>query len=129
MLVHDDERCVLGRSRGWPVGWFSTLAGFVESGETPEQAVVRETREEAKLEVCEADYFGSQFWAGPYSLMLGFRARCASVADAAPGEELERADTYTRQELSDALRDGRILVPSAGVLAGDMIVEWLSSSD
>ena len=50
MLVHDGERCLLGRSHGWPSGWFSTLAGFIEPGETPEEATAREVREEACLD-------------------------------------------------------------------------------
>jgi len=129
MLVHDGERCLLGRSPGWPSGWFSTLAGFVEPGETPEQATVREVREEARLDVLEAQYSGAQFFAGPYSLMLGFVARVADAALATPGDELETVIALTRAELRDMLADESIKTPSPRVLAGSLIDDWLETAD
>ena len=128
MLVHDKVRCVLGRSLGWPDGWFSTLAGFVEVGETPEQAVVRETREETGLDVREAEYIGSQFWAGPYSLMLGFDAYCEDTSDAIAGDELERVEAFTSEQLRAAIANKSILVPAPGGVAGDLIQSWISRS-
>jgi NAD+ diphosphatase len=128
MLVHDGERCLLGRSPGWPSGWFSTLAGFVEPGETPEEATVREVREEARLDVLEVGYGGAQFFAGPYSLMLGFLARVADAALATPGEELESVIALTRGELRDMLTDGTMKTPSPRVLAGSLIDGWLEAS-
>jgi NAD+ diphosphatase len=127
MLVHDDRRCLLGRSPGWPSGWFSTLAGFVESGETPEQATVREVREEARLEVLEVHYCAGQFFAGPYSLMLGFSARVADARSATAGEELESVIVLTRGELREMLTDGSIKAPSPRVLAGSLINDWLQA--
>jgi len=128
MLVHDGERCLLGRSPGWPSGWFSTLAGFVEPGETPEEATVREVREEARLEVLEAHYSGAQFFAGPYSLMLGFIARVADASAAAPGEELESVIAPTRAELRDMLAEESIKTPLPQVLAGSLIDGWLGGA-
>jgi NAD+ diphosphatase len=125
MLVHDGDRCLLGRASNWPAGWFSTLAGFIEPGETPEEATVREVREEAGLEVLEARYSGAQFWAGPYSLMLGFTARVAGVSTAKPGDELETVMALTSAELRQARADGALRTPSAGVLAGALIETWL----
>ncbi len=125
MLVHDGERCLLGRSPGWPSGWFSTLAGFVEPGETPEEATVREVREEALLDVLDVRYSGAQFFAGPYSLMLGFVARVADAAIATAGEELEAVIAPTRAELRGAVADGTVKTPAARVLAGSLIHEWL----
>ena len=127
MLVHDGERCLLGRSPGWPSGWFSTLAGFVEPGETPEEATVREVREEARLEVLEVRYSRAQFFAGPYSLMLGFLARVADVAAATAGEELESVLALTRAELTGVLADGSVKTPSPRVLAGSLIDDWVKA--
>jgi NAD+ diphosphatase len=118
---------VLGRSLGWPAGWFSTLAGFVELGETPEEATVREVREEAKLDVLDVRYSGAQFFAGPYSLMLGFFATVSDAAAAAPGDELETVIAPTRKELRGMLTDARVKTPSARVLAGSLIHAWLDT--
>jgi NAD+ diphosphatase len=126
MLVHDGRRCLLGRSTGWPSGWFSTLAGFVEPGETPEQAAAREVREEAGLEVLEVQYRGAQFFAGPYSLMLGFVATVADTEIASAGEELEAVVALTRGELQEMLRQGEVKVPSQRALAGSLIAGWLA---
>lgn len=125
MLVHDGERCLLGRSPGWPAGWFSTLAGFIEPGETPEEATVREVHEEAGLEVLDVRYSGAQFWAGPYSLMLGFTAIVAGVSTAAPGAELETVIALTRSELRKVRAEETVRTPSAAVLAGTLIDLWL----
>jgi NAD+ diphosphatase len=127
MLVHDGERCLLARSPGWPPGWFSTLAGFVEAGETPEEATVREVREEARLDVLDVHYSGAQFFAGPYSLMLGFTARVADAAIATPGEELETVIAPTRGELRDMLADEAVKTPAPRALAGSLIDDWLEA--
>ena len=73
MLVEDGDRVVLGRQSRWPAGMHSILAGFVEPGESLEDAVVREVREEAGIEVERPEYQSSQPWPFPASLMLGFR--------------------------------------------------------
>jgi NAD+ diphosphatase len=125
MLVHDGDRCLLGRSPGWPAGWFSTLAGFIEPGETPEEATAREVQEEAGLEVIDVRYSGAQFWAGPYSLMLGFTALVAGVSTAMPGAELETIITLTRTELRTVRAKETVRTPSAAVLAGTLIDQWL----
>jgi NAD+ diphosphatase len=129
MLVQDGERCLLGRSHGWPAGWFSTLAGFVEPGETPEQATRREVREEAHLDVLDTRYRAGQFFAGPYSLMLGFNARVADARIASPGEELESVIALTRGELMERLADATIKVPSPQALAGSLISDWLEEEN
>lgn len=74
-VVHDGaDRILLGRQSVWPEGWYSTLAGFVEPGESLEQCVIREVREEVGIEVHDPQYLGSQPWPFPRSLMLGFEA-------------------------------------------------------
>ena len=74
MLVTDGDRVLLGRQRAWPAGRYSALAGFVEPGESLEEAVAREVREEAGVEVGPPVYLASQPWPFPTSLMLGFTA-------------------------------------------------------
>ena len=75
----DDERLLLGRQDSWPAGRYSTLAGFLEPGETLEDAVRREVAEETGVVVGEVTYFGNQPWPLPASLMLGFRGRATAT--------------------------------------------------
>lgn len=132
VLVHDGgDRCVLGRQAVWPVGRFSTLAGFVEPGESAEQAVVREVAEETGLVVDEVSYVASQPWPFPSSLMLGFRARCDAGAVPRPVDgELEEVRWFTRQEVRDAAtwgaRGGGLQLPSAVSIAAMLIAGWLA---
>ncbi|MBW1645114.1 MAG: NAD(+) diphosphatase, partial [Deltaproteobacteria bacterium] len=87
--VADGERCLLARQPAWPPGMFSVLAGFVEPGETLEEAVAREVREEAGIEVEAVTYVASQPWPFPGSLMLGFTARAAGGRLVCADDELE----------------------------------------
>ena len=132
VLVHDGgDRCVLGRQAVWPAGRFSTLAGFVEPGESAEQAVVREVAEETGLVVDEVAYVASQPWPFPSSLMLGFRARCdgASVPRPVDGE-LEDARWFTRAELREAAtwgaRSSGLQLPGSVSIASMLITGWLA---
>lgn len=131
VLVHDGgDRCVLGRQATWPTGRFSTLAGFVEPGESAEQAVVREVAEETGLVVDEVSYVASQPWPFPSSLMLGFRARCDgdAVPHAVDGE-LEEARWFGREELRDAAtwgaRGAGLQLPGAVSIASMLLHGWL----
>jgi NAD+ diphosphatase len=124
MLVTDGgDRCVLGRQAIWPPGRFSTLAGFVEPGESAEQAVVREVQEETGLRVRDVVYRGSQPWPFPASLMLGYRAICdADAQPVARDGELEDARWFTKDEL----RDGKgTLLPTPVSIAWHLITDWL----
>lgn len=117
MLVHDGaDRCLLGRQAAWPPRMWSTLAGFVEPGESAEQAVRREVLEEVGVAVRDVAYRGSQPWPFPASLMLGFEA----VADEGelrvdPGE-LEDARWFSRDELRER---------GFGMSAATSIAHWL----
>jgi NAD+ diphosphatase len=102
ILVTSGDRCLLARQPGFPAGMFSALAGFVEPGESVEDCVLREAREEVGLEVGELRYFRSQSWPFPQSLMIGFNARAASEAFVLDRDELEDARWFSRQELRDA---------------------------
>ena len=95
----DDERSLLGRNSAWPEGRFSTLAGFVEPGETMEDAVRREVQEETGVLVGEVSYFGSQPWPLPASLMIGFTAVALETEIDVDGSEIEDARWFTRAEM------------------------------
>jgi NAD+ diphosphatase len=104
MLVHDGgDRALLGRGPQWPEGRFSTLAGFVEPGESLEAAVIREVREEVDVGVRDVRYVGSQPWPFPASLMLGFTARLDGYpAITLDPTELAEAGWFTRDEVRRA---------------------------
>ncbi|MCW2948793.1 MAG: diphosphatase [Actinoallomurus sp.] len=125
MLVHDDERILLARSARWPAGRVSILAGFVEAGESLEQAVVREVREEVGVTVRDCRYLGSQPWPLPRSLMLGFFARADEGQELrVDGEEIKSARWYTRPELLAAAESGEILLPGTISIARQLIESW-----
>jgi NAD+ diphosphatase len=88
VLVRRGDEALLARGARFPVPFYSTLAGFVEIGETLEQTIVREVREEVGVEVKAPRYFGSQPWPFPHSLMLGFFADWASGEIRADGQEI-----------------------------------------
>ena len=94
MLVRDGDRLLLGRHAGLAPGMYSTLAGFVEPGESLEEAVAREVREETGVEVRDVRYFGSQPWPFPNSLMIGFTAEYAGGELAVDRAELEDAGWF-----------------------------------
>jgi NAD+ diphosphatase len=125
VLVTAGERCVLGRAPRFPPGMYSTLAGFVEPGESLEAAVRREVREEVGLELASVAYRSSQPWPFPQSLMLGFRAVAGEGALAIELEELEDARWFDRALLRDeAHRPVRL--PNLDSIARFLIDEWLA---
>jgi NAD+ diphosphatase len=99
VLVADGERCLLGRQASWPEHRYSTIAGFVEPGESLEDAVRREVYEETNIRVGRVTYHSSQPWPFPSSLMLGFFAEAASRDISLNDGELEDARWFTRQQL------------------------------
>ncbi|MBY8872834.1 NAD(+) diphosphatase [Micromonospora sp. PLK6-60] len=103
------DRCLLARHRGAAPGSYSTLAGFVEVGESLEDAVRREVAEEAGVVVGDVAYQGSQAWPFPAGLMVGFRATAVSERIAVDGEELLEARWFTRDELRERTAGGRPL--------------------
>ena len=116
----------LGRQAIWPAGRYSTLAGFVEPGESAEQAVVREVAEETGLSVREVRYRGSQPWPFPSSLMLGFRAICDGSLLPIPADaELEDVRWFTRDELR---ADNGTVLPGSISIAWCLISDWLDEA-
>ena len=99
VLVHRGDEILLGRSPAFPEGMFSTLAGFVEPGESLEAAVRREILEESDVEVARPVYFGSQPWPFPHSLMIGFFAEWVAGVPRPADGELEAVGWFGRDEL------------------------------
>ena len=99
MLALDGERCLLGRQSRWPEGMYSCLAGFVEPGETIEEAVRREIREESGVICGEVAYLASQPWPFPSSLMIGCLTRATSREIVVDRVELEDARWFTRDDV------------------------------
>jgi NAD+ diphosphatase len=127
MLALDGERCLLGRQSRWPKGMYSCLAGFVEPGETIEEAVRREIREEAGIACGEVAYLASQPWPFPSSLMIGCFARAASRDIVVDGEELEDARWFKRDEVM-AMFDKRhpqgLTAPAPMAIAHHILRVW-----
>jgi NAD+ diphosphatase len=116
LIERDDGRILLARNPNFPVPFFSLLAGFVEPGETLEEAVVRETFEEVGLAVGDVTYWGSQPWPFPHSLMVGFRARYLSGEFVLQEDEIAEAGWFGPDELPT--------VPPTMSIAGRMIEAW-----
>ncbi|MDE2661720.1 MAG: NAD(+) diphosphatase [Gemmatimonadota bacterium] len=127
VLVTDGDRCLLGRKDIWPEGVYSTLAGFVEPGESLSEAVVREVREESGIEVASVRYRSSQPWPFPASLMLGFRAERVGGELTVARQELvdarwfERADFARRREIG-------LRLPGRVSISRRLIEDWLAGA-
>lgn len=125
VVVHGD-RCLLGRSRGWPTAMYSALAGFVEPGENMEEALRREIREEAGIRVGAIEYIASQPWPFPCSLMIGCLAEALTETISLPDAELEAARWFTRKEVVAAL-DGPtadLILPPPVAIAHHLVRRW-----
>lgn len=126
MLVTHGERCLLGRQPKWPHPFFSALAGFVEPGETLEEAVRREVFEEAGIRVGEVRYHSSQPWPFPASLMLGCMAEATTEEIRVDTHELEDARWFTRDDVRAAL-DGKnkdLALPPPLAIAHQLVRAW-----
>lgn len=120
VLVTDGERALLGRQSAWPAGRYSTLAGFVEPGESLEDAVRREVLEETGVEVSGPRYHSSQPWPFPSSLMLGFIATAKSTQIILGDDELEDARWFTRGEIAS----GTPALPTPHSVSFRLIADW-----
>jgi NAD+ diphosphatase len=125
VLVSDaaGERALLGRQASWPAGRYSTIAGFVEPGESLEDAVVREVEEETGVHVTDVCYESSQPWPFPSSLMIGFRAVARTREITLRDGELEDARWFTRADLAA----GHPALPPAGSISARLIDGWYNA--
>ncbi len=123
-------QCLLGRGPKWPPGTFSTLAGFVEPGESLEQAVAREVLEETGVLVDRVEYRGSQPWPFPSSLMLGFRARSTTTELTLDPKEIVDAGWFTAEELTTFGEWGdessRLKLPRRDSIARFLVDQWVA---
>ncbi len=123
VLVSDGERALLGRQAAWAPGRYSTIAGFVEPGESLEDAVVREVFEEAGIRADRIEYHSSQPWPFPSSLMLGFTAHAVTTEIHLHDEELEDARWFTRADLAA----GAVILPPRQSISYSLIEHWFDA--
>ena len=122
-VVDGEDRLLLGGQAAWG-DRVSVLAGFVESGESLEQAIHREIGEEVDISLSELRYFGSQPWPFPRSLMVAFFGRAVGTDIRVDADEIAHAEWYTRDQLSDKLDSGTLGLPSNSSIASRMIQAW-----
>ncbi|MCW2829332.1 MAG: diphosphatase [Aeromicrobium sp.] len=125
MLITDgDDRALLGRQPTWPEGRFSTLAGFVEPGETLDDAVRREVLEEVGIEVGGVTYAGSQPWPFPSSLMLGFFGRALTTEITVDADEIAEARWFTRDDVTEMTSSTELLLPPHVSISRWLLQTW-----
>ncbi|MBN1407626.1 MAG: NAD(+) diphosphatase [Calditrichaceae bacterium] len=129
VLVTDGDKCLLGRQSPWPKNMYSTLAGFVEPGESIEHAVYREVEEETGIQVDNIKYQSSQPWLFPSSLMLGFNASAINNNITLNKSELDDARWYTRKEIKEQLEKGLIKMPMSVSIAYSLIKNWYEQGE
>jgi NAD+ diphosphatase len=124
MMVTYDDRALLGRQETWPEGRYSTLAGFVDPGESLEEAVVREVAEETGVHVTDVTYFGNQPWPFPQSLMVGFFARAVTTQISVDGAEISDARWFTRRQMKEEAEAGTLVLPGGISISRSLVEAW-----
>lgn len=127
MLITYQDYCLLGRQKVWPIGMHSTLAGFVEHGETIEQAVARETFEETGVKIRNIQYKYSQPWPFPSSLMLGFHAEAYDKKLHVDYSELEKAEWFSKEYIKDSPENEIFKLPGKISIARRLITDWINN--
>ena len=122
MLVHDNDRCLLGRQTQWPEHRFSTIAGFVEPGESLEDAIRREVHEETNIDVGRCEYRASQPWPFPSALMIGYHAEAMSRDIRLNDGELAEARWLSREDITA----GAVILPPEFSVAYRLIESWFN---
>lgn len=129
VLVEYDNKCLLGRQATWPENRYSVLAGFVEPGESVENAVHREVMEEAGVSIEEVYYYSSQPWPFPASLMLGYMAKASSPDIHLGDDELEDARWFSREDIRNQVTQGYLGVSSKISIAYRLLEYWFNQGD
>ncbi len=130
-LVVADDECLMGRGPQWPKGMFSALAGFLEPGESIEEAVKREIAEETTIKVGNVSYIHSQPWPFPSSLMIGCIAEAETKGVKVDGVEIAEARWFKRDDIRDALNgkgDGSFHIPPPLAIAHQLLRAWVFQS-
>ncbi len=131
MLAVHGDRCMLGRQEMWPAGMFSALAGFLEPGESIEEACARELEEEAGLKTLSVSYHSTQPWPYPSSLMIGLIAEVASDEATPDQTELSEVRWFTKAEAREVLagKAEGVAAPGAMAIAHQLLKTWAESED
>lgn len=139
LVIHPDgDKCLLGRKKMFPKGMYSCLAGFMEPGESIEDAVRREVKEESGIAVGRVQYHSSQPWPMPSQIMIGCHAWATSTKITIDQQELEEAKWFSRQEVFEAVTQGHkgfterggtgLFVPPRQAIAHQLIKAWATTS-
>jgi NAD+ diphosphatase len=130
MLALNGDKCLLGRQAKWPQGFYSALAGFVEPGETIEEAVARELHEEAGIRTGEVFFHSTQPWPYPSSLMIGCYATAATTEITLDMNELSDAQWFTKDQCRAALRKGtpELRMPPSLAIAHQLVKSWVEDA-
>lgn len=129
VLVYAEERCLLARQPTWPEGRYSVIAGFVEPGESLEDAVLREVAEETDVSIKSVHYHSSQPWPFPSSLMLGFMAEAASTRIHLNDAELEHAHWLSRSDIARRMVERSLRLPPPISISHRLIETWFDQGD
>ncbi len=124
VLISKGSKCLLGRKHSWPPNVYSTLAGFVEAGESIEDAVHREVYEESNIRIKNLSYFGSQPWPFPSSLMIAFKAEARSD-DIRLDDEMEDVRWFERDDLIKWVNQGTIILSPRFSVANSLITDFI----
>ena len=127
VVISEGDACLLGRQAAWPKGMYATIAGFLEPGETLEQAVAREAQEETGVALQSITYHSSQPWPFPSSIMVGFSATARNRNLNLDNDELEDARWFTRSEIAAGLQDGSLRLPPLISIAYRLIRDWYNA--
>ncbi|NCD24737.1 MAG: NAD(+) diphosphatase [Deltaproteobacteria bacterium] len=126
VLVHRDDSCLLGRQTSWRPRMYSAIAGYVEPGESVEDAVCRETWEETGIRLGDIRYHSSQPWPFSGSIMLGFHATAKTTDIRLADQELEDARWFSRAEIPDLLDQGVLVLPPTDTIARRLFDAWFT---
>ena len=129
VLISSHDKALLGNQSAWSKGWYSTIAGFVDPGESLEQAVRREALEETGIEVEDVRYHSSQPWPFPRSIMIGFTARAVNQEIHVDRVEIENADWFSREDIMQGLKQGTLHLPTRLSIAYHLIEGWFNQGD
>ena len=129
VLVTYGNKCLLARQATWKSGQYATIAGFVEPGESLENAVVREVFEESGIHLDKVSYHSSQPWPFPCSIMLGFIAEANSYHIQVDGHEIEDAKWFSHSDIYQGINEGTLFLPPKISISYNLIETWFNDSE